>query len=81
MTRVIFHNDQFHYTKGVKEISLSVSSYRGLIKELGERYPGLTDAELNAYIVAVDGVVVPRPFLEKLNPDSEVVFIRKIAAG
>ena len=81
MARVIFHPEQASYTSGLKEVDVAAGNCRELIQKLSKLYSGLTEAELGSYMVSIDGVIINNPFLEKLNPDSEFVFIRKIAAG
>ncbi len=81
MARVIFHPEQTPFTDGLRETDIAAGSCRELITELSRLYSGLSEAELSNYMVSIDGVVINNPFLEKLNPESEFVFIRKIAAG
>lgn len=81
MARVIFHPEQTPYTDGLKEIDIAAGSCRELIMKISRLYSNLSEAELGNYMVSIDGVVINSPFLEKLNPESEFVFIRKIAAG
>ena len=81
MARVIFHPEQVSHTNGVKEVDVAAGNCRELINKLSMLYTGLTEAELSAYMVSIDGVIINSPFLEKLNPESEFVFIRKIVAG
>ena len=81
MAKVKFHSEQLHHTKGTNEIDIPAVNYRCLIKEILTRYPGFSEAELNSYIVKIDGVIVQTPFLEEFNNESEIIFIKKVAAG
>ena len=81
MARVIFHPEQTSYTNGLKEVDVAAGNCRELIQKISKLYSGFTEAELGSYMVSIDGVIINNPFLEKLNPKSEFVFIRKIAAG
>jgi hypothetical protein len=81
MAKIFFHSDQLNFTNGVSEINLTVAHYRECIEKLKELYHELQDENLSSYIVTIDGAVIHSPFLEKLGPDSEIIFIKKINAG
>lgn len=65
----------------MKEVEIVSASYRELIREIVNRYPGFSEADLNSYMVSIDGVIIQTPFLEKLGPNSKLIFIKKVAAG
>lgn len=81
MARVVFNSDLRRYTDGAREVEVDAGNYRELTGELSRRFPALTDAVLAKYTVAIDGRVIQMPLLEKLNSDSEVVFVARIAGG
>lgn len=81
MVKIVFHPDLLVHTHGVKETRLSVANYRECIKKLEETYPGLGSGVLNQYMVSIDGAIIPSPFLESLETESELAFIKKIKAG
>ncbi len=81
MARVRFHSTQYRYTDGQRECELRAEDYRALCKAIEERFVGMPTCLLTDVMVAIDGEVVHRPFLEELQQNSEVVFVRRISAG
>ena len=81
MAIIIFNSAQLQITNGVQQTELAVKNYRELLKELVRLYPGMSVDDLGNYMVMIDGLLIQTPFLEKLGPESEVIFINKIAAG
>lgn len=81
MAQVIFGSDLQQYTGGVREVEISATDYRALVAELCDRFPALTPDRVQKYAIGLDGVVIQKPFLEKLKPDSEIVFMARIAGG
>ena len=81
MPRVILGGELRHYTGAVEEVSIEALNYRAARRELQKLFPRLQDAVLDKFAVAIDGVMVQTPLLETLQPDSELVFIPRIAGG
>lgn len=81
MARVVFNSDLRRYTNGEREVEIDAGNYRELTGKLCQRFPALTDAVLAKYTVAIDGVIIQMPLLEKISGDSEVVFVARIAGG
>ena len=81
MAKIIFNSAQIQFTSGLQQTELAVKNYRELLKELVKLYPGMSADDLGNYMVMIDGLLIQTPFLEKLDPESEVIFIKKIAAG
>ncbi|MCX2981017.1 hypothetical protein EYC98_09090 [Halieaceae bacterium IMCC14734] len=86
MPTVVLTGDLRRYTglgeQGqIEEVQVQALNYRAVRRELQAMFPLLEDAVLDKYGVAIDGVMVQTPLLETLEPDSELVFIAKIAAG
>ncbi len=81
MARLVLLPGQRAHTGGVGEIEVEAGDFRAAVAELRRRYPQLPAAELERCTVAIDGEIVVSPFLETLNPDSEVVFVARIGAG
>ncbi|MFT5131780.1 MAG: hypothetical protein ACI9SC_000242 [Gammaproteobacteria bacterium] len=81
MAKIIFNSAQLRFTNEVQQVELAVKSYRELLKELVNLYPGMSPDDLGNYMIMIDGLIIQTPFLEKLDPESELIFIRKIAAG
>lgn len=81
MANVFFATDLQQYTGGVKNVAVSSCDYRSLVNELSERFPSLTAEIIQKYSLAIDGAIIQVPLLETFKPDSELVFIARIAGG
>ena len=81
MATVIFTGGLRQLTGGTEEVHIEAASYRAAIRELRLQFPVLTDSVLEKFSVAIDGVMIQSPLLETFEPDSELVFIPKIAGG
>ena len=81
MTTVVFSDEMQLHTGGLKQTQIEASSYRRALRELSDRFPGLTDEVYEKLSVAIDGTIVHRPLLETFEADSELVFIPRIASG
>ena len=82
MARVVLTSglsDQF--TGGVTEFELAASNFRGLIRALDARHPGLGAHLESEMAVAIDGEIYQDPYLEPIGADSEVYFLPKIGGG
>ncbi|WP_372749041.1 hypothetical protein [Litorivivens sp.] len=80
MARVIFPSDLQQLT-GERETQVVASDFRGLVVELCARYSALSPERLHKYAVAIDGMIIQRPLLERFAADSELVFMGRIAGG
>jgi hypothetical protein len=78
---VILSSDLLRYTNGAREITVSASSYRDLVAELLQRFPTMTEAIIAKHALAIDGIIIQTPLLETFKPDSELVFVARIAGG
>jgi hypothetical protein len=81
LAKVIFPNDLQKFTGGVKDTEVSACNYRGLVTELRQQFPALTDEIVMKYSMAIDGIIIPKPLLETFGNDSKLVFFGRIAAG
>ena len=81
MATVVITGDMRLYTGGREEAEVEATSYRAAVRELQQQFPALTDAVLEKFSVAIDGVMIQSPLLETFEVDSELVFIPKIAGG
>ncbi len=81
MATVIFTGDLRLHTSGCEEAEVQATNYRGAVRELQAEFPGLTGAVMDKFSVSIDGVLIQSPLLETFEPDSELVFIPKIAGG
>ena len=66
---------------GEVSLELEADSYRAALKQLQAKYPQIDDSVLARYAVAIDDTVINYPLLEPLEPDSELVFVPRIAGG
>jgi molybdopterin converting factor small subunit len=81
LARIVFNSDLRRYTNGEREVEIDAGNYQELTRQLSHRFPALTDAVLAKYTVAIDGVIIQMPMLEKINSGGEVVFVARIAGG
>lgn len=81
MAHVAFIGDLRQHTGGCEETEIQATSYRAALRELQQTYPGLTDAVLEKFSVAIDGEMITSPLLETFAADSELVFFPRIAGG
>jgi molybdopterin converting factor small subunit len=81
MATVIFTSGLRQLAGGTAEVHIKATNYRAAIRELRLQFPVLTDSVLEKFSVAIDGVMIHSPLLETFEPDSELVFIPKIAGG
>lgn len=69
------------YAGGQAKIDVAASDFRGLVKALDAMYPGLGPELKVGLAVAIDGEIFQEPFLEAIQPDSEVYFLPAIEGG
>ena len=81
MARVLIPDHLASVTNGVRELEVVAASYRELVEKLDERFPGAADAILGKVAVAIDGDIIHDPWLDPLEPDSEVCFLHRIEGG
>ncbi len=81
MARVLIPDHLASVTVGVRELEVVAASYRELVEKLDERFPGAADAILGKVAVAIDGDIIHDPWLDPLEPDSEVCFLHMIEGG
>lgn len=81
MATVFLPADLRRYTGDMAEVEVSAINYRDLVMELCRRFPALTEEVIGKQAIAIDGMIIHRPFLEAFGSDSELVFIARIAGG
>ncbi|MBT4521469.1 MAG: MoaD/ThiS family protein [Halieaceae bacterium] len=81
MASVVFASDMRQHTGGCGQTRVNATGYRAALRELSEAFPQLSDAVFEKYSIAIDGVIILSPLLETFEPDSELVFIPRIAGG
>lgn len=80
MMVTVFFPAELQRITGEEKIDISVSSYRELISELVCLYDLKSD-ELMKMAVALDGLIIHDPLLEKFDDGSEVHFLHRISGG
>jgi molybdopterin converting factor small subunit len=70
-----------HFTAGEAELHVTADTFRRLIRELNERYPGLGTQVEESMAIAIDGEIYQDAYGVALRPDSEIYIIPKIAGG
>ena len=69
------------FTNGMSEIEVDASNVRQMVRALEAQYPGLGAEIENTMSVAIDGTILPEPFLEEVTDTSEVYVLPKIGGG
>ncbi len=69
------------YTEGRTELEVSAMTFRRLVAELEERFPGLGKQVEESMAVAIDGEIFQDAYSAKFGPENEVVLIPKIGGG
>jgi molybdopterin converting factor small subunit len=69
------------FTNGKAELEVAATTFRRLVLELEERFPGLGKQVEEGMAVAIDGEIFQDAYSARFGPDSEVVLIPKIAGG
>jgi len=70
-----------HFTGGKTELDVTADTFRRLIRELNERFPGLGTQVEEGMAIAIDGEIYQDAYSAALKPDSEIYIIPKIAGG
>jgi molybdopterin converting factor small subunit len=69
------------FTGGQRELEVAATTFRRLVLELDQRFPGLGKQVEEGMAVAIDGEIFQDAFAAQLRADSEIVLIPKIAGG
>ncbi len=69
------------FTGGISEFDVQANTFRRLVLELEQRYPGLGRQVEEAMAVAIDGEIFQDAYLAQFKPDSEIYLIPKIGGG
>lgn len=81
MARIVFLAAQGAWTGGIAEIEVEAANYRDVVAAILQRFPSFPEEELWRCAVAIDGEIVAKPLLEPLSAGSELILMRRIAAG
>ena len=82
MPKVVISGDAGRrFTGGKAELEVAATTFRRLVLELDQRFPGLGHQVEEGMAVAIDGEIWQDAYLAPLGPDSEVYLIPKIGGG
>ncbi|MBW4091760.1 MAG: MoaD/ThiS family protein [Proteobacteria bacterium] len=82
MPHVVFAgSDASRFTGGRTELEVTATTFRRLVRELDERFPGLGARVEVGMAVAIDGVIYQDAYAAPLAEGSEIVLIPKIGGG
>ena len=81
MARVKFTSVFLAYTGGCSELELEAVNIRKLQQAIQAHFPDMPRELLQKSAVSLDGQIINSPFLEPLEPHSEVIFVGRIGAG
>jgi molybdopterin converting factor small subunit len=69
------------FTGGKTEFDVQATTFRQLVRELEQNYPGLGSQVEEGMAVAIDGEIFQDAYHVELKPGSEIVLIPKIGGG
>jgi molybdopterin converting factor small subunit len=69
------------FTGGKTEFDVQATTFRQLVRELEQKFPGLGSHVEEGMAVAVDGEIFQDAYQVELKPGSEIVLIPKIGGG
>jgi hypothetical protein len=78
---VLSGNAGRRFTGGAAELEVAATTFRRLVLELDQRFPGLGKQVEDSMAVAIDGEIYQDAYAAELRPDSEIVLIPKIGGG
>ena len=81
MATVILPARFSEWTGGAEQVAVDARDVRQLIRALDERFPGIGEKLLDGTAIAIDGEIINDPFLEPIEPDSEVHFLPPVSGG
>ena len=81
MTKIILTSNLRLYTEGVTELELESGSIRSLLRELRRRYPDIPENIEDELAISIDNVLHQDDWFAKIEPDSEVHLLPRIAGG
>ncbi len=69
------------YVGGRSELEVAATTFRRLVLELEQRFPGLGRQVEEGMAVAIDGEIYQDAYAAELKPESEIYLIPKIGGG
>ncbi|KJS45303.1 MAG: thiamine biosynthesis protein ThiS [Roseovarius sp. BRH_c41] len=81
MVKVVLWGALAESAEGAREVVVEAATLRALLDGLGEKFPGLR-AELERGVsVSIDGRVYNDSWFTPIEPDSEVVLLKRLKGG
>lgn len=82
MAKVVLTSDMARqYTSGQTEVDVEGADVRAIVRALEARFPGLGERVQTEMAIAIDGELFQDPFLEPVEPNSELFVLPKIGGG
>lgn len=81
MAHVVLPRSLSEFTGGTLEWEVPGTTVRALIARLEALHPGLGEKLSGRMAVAIDGDIVADPYLETVEPESEVHFLPPVGGG
>ena len=81
MARIVLTGNLRLYTEGVTELVGESGSLRRRLRELRRRYPDIPVDIEDELAISIDGVLHQDDWFAKIEPDSEVHLLPRIAGG
>ena len=81
MARIVLTGNLKLYTGGVTELELESGSIRSLLKDLRRQFPDIPEDIEDELAVSIDGTLYQDDWFAKINSDSEVHLLPRIAGG
>jgi len=81
LAKVIFPSSLQKYTNGISEVAVAATNYQDMVIELDQRFPSITVDIIEKHAIAIDGIIIQTPMLEKFDCDSEILLIARIFGG
>ncbi len=69
------------FAAGQTEFEVKATTFRRLILELDQRFPGLGTQVEESMAIAIDGEIFQDAYSAELRPESEIYLIPKIGGG
>ncbi|MDQ2803503.1 MAG: MoaD/ThiS family protein [Pseudomonadota bacterium] len=82
MPRVVLSGSSCQqFTGGRTEFDVTARTFRQLVRELDQTFPGLGKQVEDGMAIAIDGVIYQDAYAARLDEGSEIYLIPKIAGG
>ena len=81
MARIVLTGNLKLYTGGVTELELESGSIRSLLRDLRRQFPDIPEDIEDELALSIDGILYQDDWFAKINSDSEVHLLPRIAGG